>query len=79
MNLDAWVPGFVVMSSLGSGMAIFALPAERRRLRAPSVETHYVALLIIFAWLIAGVGVKAALLPLHVWLPAAMVARKYGL
>ena len=31
-------------------------------------------LLVIFVLLIAGFGVKAALMPLHAWLPAAMVA-----
>jgi multicomponent Na+:H+ antiporter subunit D len=37
-------------------------------------EIHYPALLAIFAILIAGLGVKAALVPLHGWLPVAMVA-----
>jgi multicomponent Na+:H+ antiporter subunit D len=37
-------------------------------------EQHHSALIIIFALLIAGLGVKAALLPLHGWLPQAMVA-----
>ena len=37
-------------------------------------ETLYPALSWIFALLIAGLGVKAALVPLHSWLPAAMVA-----
>jgi multicomponent Na+:H+ antiporter subunit D len=37
-------------------------------------ETTYPALTVIFALLIAGVGVKAALVPLHGWLPVAMVA-----
>jgi multicomponent Na+:H+ antiporter subunit D len=35
---------------------------------------HRPALIIIFAMLIAGFGVKAALVPLHGWLPQAMVA-----
>ena len=35
---------------------------------------HYPSLRIIFVLLIAGLGVKAALVPLHGWLPAAMVA-----
>lgn len=35
---------------------------------------HGPALLAIFALMMAGVGVKAALLPLHGWLPQAMVA-----
>lgn len=35
---------------------------------------HYPSLRIIFALLITGLGVKAALVPLHGWLPAAMVA-----
>lgn len=37
-------------------------------------EEHRPALIMIFALLIAGLGVKAALVPLHGWLPQAMVA-----
>jgi len=37
-------------------------------------EDHYVALVVIFILLITGFGVKAALVPLHGWLPLAMVA-----
>ena len=37
-------------------------------------EGHRPALIAIFALLIAGLGVKAALVPLHGWLPQAMVA-----
>jgi len=37
-------------------------------------ETYYPAFVAIFALLIAGLGVKAALVPLHGWLPEAMVA-----
>lgn len=37
-------------------------------------EQHRPALMIIFALLIGGLGVKAALVPLHGWLPQAMVA-----
>lgn len=36
--------------------------------------SHAPALTIIFVMLIAGVGVKAAIVPLHGWLPQAMVA-----
>lgn len=35
---------------------------------------HHPALILIFILLIAGLGVKAALVPLHGWLPQAMVA-----
>ena len=38
------------------------------------VAEHQTALIIIFILLIAGFGVKAALFPLHGWLPRAMVA-----
>ena len=41
---------------------------------ADVAEDHPGALRAIFALLIAGVGVKAALVPLHGWLPRAMVA-----
>ena len=37
-------------------------------------EEHRPTLMVIFALLIAGLGVKAALVPLHGWLPRAMVA-----
>ncbi len=37
-------------------------------------ETHQTSLILIFVLLIAGLGVKAALIPLHAWLPRAMVA-----
>lgn len=37
-------------------------------------DEHRPALIIIFALLIAGLGVKAALVPFHGWLPQAMVA-----
>ena len=37
-------------------------------------EEHRPALITIFALMIAGLGVKAALVPLHGWLPQAMVA-----
>jgi len=38
-----------------------------------SIDNH-AALLAIFVLLVAGFGVKAAIMPLHSWLPAAMVA-----
>ncbi len=41
---------------------------------APLVTSHGKTLVMIFYLLIAGVGVKAALVPLHGWLPRAMVA-----
>ncbi len=41
---------------------------------APLADTHRGALVAIFALMIAGLGVKAAVVPLHRWLPQAMVA-----
>ncbi|MBS3743785.1 MAG: monovalent cation/H+ antiporter subunit D family protein [Wenzhouxiangellaceae bacterium] len=41
---------------------------------APLVAEHRIALSVIFAMLVAGFGIKAALIPLHGWLPKAMVA-----
>ncbi|MCF8057310.1 MAG: monovalent cation/H+ antiporter subunit D family protein [Desulfocapsa sp.] len=38
------------------------------------LDSHGTVLILIFALLIIGVGVKAALVPLHGWLPQAMVA-----
>lgn len=43
-------------------------------LMAAYVESHRIELAIIFTLLISGLGVKAALVPLHGWLPMAMVA-----
>jgi multicomponent Na+:H+ antiporter subunit D len=40
----------------------------------PLVEDHRASLILAFALLIAGLGVKAALIPMHGWLPTAMVA-----
>lgn len=37
-------------------------------------EEHHPALIAIFVLLVSGLGVKAALVPLHGWLPQAMVA-----
>lgn len=37
-------------------------------------DENHLALIVIFVLLIAGLGVKAALVPLHGWLPQAMVA-----
>jgi multicomponent Na+:H+ antiporter subunit D len=41
---------------------------------APLVATHRADLVLVFALMIAGLGVKSALVPLHGWLPVAMVA-----
>ncbi len=41
---------------------------------APFVDAQAGALGIIFVILVAGIGVKAALVPLHGWLPRAMIA-----
>jgi len=43
-------------------------------LLAGNIKTHAGQLRIIFLLMIAGLGVKAALVPLHGWLPRAMVA-----
>lgn len=40
----------------------------------PLLEDHTASLILAFGLIIAGLGVKAALLPLHGWLPQAMVA-----
>lgn len=40
----------------------------------PLVEDHSYGLTLAFVLLIAGLGVKAALIPMHGWLPTAMVA-----
>ena len=53
-----------------AGPLDFAAPGMLSHLGAE----HYGSLRIIFAMMIAGLGVKAALVPLHGWLPEAMVA-----
>ncbi|MFD0982654.1 complex I subunit 5 family protein [Tropicimonas aquimaris] len=50
------------------------VPFEPRGVLGDLPETAPVALTAIFVLLIAGVGVKAALVPLHGWLPLSMVA-----
>lgn len=40
----------------------------------PLLQNHDASLMLAFGLMIAGLGVKAALLPLHGWLPQAMVA-----
>jgi len=51
-----------------------SLEFTHRGFVAELVDTHRVTLIVIFVLLIAGLGVKAALVPLHGWLPQAMVA-----
>jgi len=51
-----------------------SLEFTARGIVAPFLEGNEVALVAIFVLLIAGLGVKAALVPLHGWLPRAMVA-----
>lgn len=71
--------------TLGGGVALFvgivwlsvlAGPVEFTQGGALShlAQQHDRPLIIIFILLIAGLGVKAALVPLHGWLPVAMVA-----
>ena len=45
-----------------------------RNVLSDFVQPNRVALTIIFAMLVAGFGVKAAIIPLHGWLPIAMIA-----
>lgn len=59
----AWLYGLLGAVEFASGGVAAAASAE-----------HRVALLAIFALLVAGLGVKAGIVPLHTWLPIAMVA-----
>lgn len=61
--------GTIWLHSLGAGSFIpgGSVPAEL-------FASHSAQLTVVFALLIAGFGVKAALFPAHGWLPAAMVA-----
>lgn len=45
-----------------------------RGVLGPVAEEHAGELRLVFALLVLGLGVKAALVPLHAWLPTAMVA-----
>lgn len=58
-----WLQALAGTVEFTHGGVLSALPAERHALLA-----------VIFALLVAGLGVKAALVPLHGWLPLAMVA-----
>lgn len=49
-------------------------PFTPRGVLSGVVQGNEIALTIIFVLLVAGVGVKAALVPLHSWLPLSMVA-----
>lgn len=71
--------------TLGGGLALTlgtvwlytlagAVPFAPQGVLGALPETHPGALVAIFVLLIAGVGVKAALVPMHGWLPMAMVA-----
>jgi len=71
--------------TLGGGLALtvgtiwlYALAGEvtftPRGVLGDLAQTDSIALIAIFVLLIAGVGVKAALVPLHGWLPLSMVA-----
>lgn len=61
--------GVIWLYSLGGGVDFAAGPVPQS-----IVVAHPAQLTIIFALLMAGFGVKAALFPGHGWLPAAMVA-----
>jgi multicomponent Na+:H+ antiporter subunit D len=71
--------------TLGGGVLLLAGAVWLQTLAGPVVftqggmlsdlaGTHDIQLVVIFLLLLAGLGVKAALVPLHGWLPQAMVA-----
>ncbi|MDP1560849.1 MAG: proton-conducting transporter membrane subunit [Pirellulaceae bacterium] len=78
--------GRVYLAYTLAGGALLLLGAAWLHVLLPSVDfnggaslaglgtEHHASLRIIFALLIVGLGVKAALVPLHGWLPQAMVA-----
>jgi len=83
---DAHRAGRIYLAyTLGGGLALtlgtiwlYALAGDvtftPRGMLGDLPQTHPVALTLIFILLIGGVGVKAALVPLHGWLPLSMVA-----
>lgn len=62
--------GTLALLAVGGGTAITFVPGGNQNLGSISLEFARVA----FVLLIAGFGVKAALVPEHGWLPSAMVA-----
>jgi multicomponent Na+:H+ antiporter subunit D len=60
---SAWLYGLLGAVNFAYGGVASTLGAE-----------HHAALVSIFVLLVAGLGVKAGLVPLHTWLPIAMVA-----
>ncbi len=60
----------VMLHALTGGATNFA----QQGTLAPYVEQHRGSLTLIFGMLVVGFGVKAAIFPLHGWLPRAMVA-----
>ena len=60
---SVWLQSLAGSVDFGGGVALAALDEE-----------SHATLIIIFALLIGGLGVKTALVPLHGWLPVAMVA-----
>lgn len=74
-----------LLYTLGGGVVLLLGVAWLHLLSGPSefasggsvahiFDTHRTQLIVIFALLIGGLGVKAALVPLHGWLPEAMIA-----
>ncbi|NLJ56186.1 MAG: monovalent cation/H+ antiporter subunit D family protein [Firmicutes bacterium] len=75
---------YIIYSFSGAGLVLFALFATfgfagsldfaQGGIFGEAVRTAPMALNIIFVSYILGFGVKAAIMPLHAWLPSAMVA-----
>ena len=75
---------YIIYSFSGAGLVLFALFATfgfagsldfaQGGILSEAARTAPLALSIIFACYLLGFGVKAAIMPLHSWLPSAMVA-----
>lgn len=75
---------YLVYTMLGGGVLLLGvawlraiagpLDFTQAGLLASKTDLSHVSLIIIFVLIVGGLGVKAALVPLHGWLPKAMVA-----
>lgn len=66
--------GSLLMAIVWLQSLVGPIEFDTPKITIPFAEENSTHLRIIFGMMVAGLGVKAALVPLHVWLPQAMVA-----